>query len=276
MSSPTESPGPLAQPLPWDLVADGYAEELLPVFERIADRALDLAGVTRGTRVLDVASGPGTLALRAATRGAQVTAVDFSSVMIAHLRQRAADRGLTDVHAVVGDGQALELADGAFDSVFSLFGVIFFPDRARGLREMARVLSTSGRLVVTSWPPMERVPVLATVFSSLRARMPQLPLGSARPPLGDPEDIRLELRDAGFADVQVVELPVVHAFASMADAWRSMSRSTAPLALLRHTLGPEPSGALEQEILNDLVARFGPGPVRVDGTAYMASGRRAQ
>ncbi len=274
MPSETESPSPLANPLAWDLVADGYTEEFAPILERVADRALDRAAVTRDTRVLDVASGPGTLALRAAARGAKVTAVDFSSVMIARLRQRAADRGIQDVHAIVGDGQTLEVADGAFDAVFSLFGVIFFPDRTRGLREMARVLTAGGRAVLTSWPPMERVPVLATVFSSLRTRMPQLALGTGQPPLGDPDDIRIELRDAGFADVQVEEVPVVYEFASMADAWRSMSRSTAPLALLRHRLGPESSGALEQAILGDLIARFGPGPVRVDGIAYMSSGRR--
>jgi SAM-dependent methyltransferase len=274
MPNETESPGPLAHPLAWDLVADGYAEEFAPVLERVADRALDLAAVTRGSRVLDVASGPGTLALRAAARGASVTAVDFSPAMIARLRERAAARAIEDVHAVVGDGQALDAAEGAFDAVFSLFGVIFFPDRARGLREMARVLAAGGRAIVTSWPPMERVPVLATVFSSLRIRMPQLALGSGRPPLGDPDEIRVELRDAGFADVQVDEVPVVYEFGSMADAWRSMSRSNAPFALLRHRLGPEPSRALEQAILGDLITRFGPGPVRIDGAAYMSSGRR--
>jgi ubiquinone/menaquinone biosynthesis C-methylase UbiE len=274
MSNHTGSPGPLAQPLAWDLVADGYAEELAPVLEGVAERALEVGRVTRGTRVLDVASGPGTLALRAAARGANVTAVDFSPAMISRLQKRAA-AGAVDVHAVVGDGQALELADGAFDAAFSLFGVIFFPDRTRGLRELARVLSTGGRAVVTSWPPTERVPVFATVFSSLRSRMPQLALGGGRAPLGDPDDIRVELRDAGFADVQVEEVPVTYDFASMADAWRSMSRSTAPLALLRHKLGPGPAGALEGEILNDLIARFGPGPVRIDGTAFLSSGRRA-
>lgn len=46
MSATTESQSPLAQPLAWDLVADGYVEEVLPMFERFAERALELASVT--------------------------------------------------------------------------------------------------------------------------------------------------------------------------------------------------------------------------------------
>ena len=99
MSTTPESPNPLGQPLAWDLVADGYMEELVPVFERFAVRALDLASVGPGTRVLDVAAGPGTLALVAAERGAEVTAVDFSPGMIERLRGRAAANGVATVRA---------------------------------------------------------------------------------------------------------------------------------------------------------------------------------
>ncbi|HEX9399633.1 MAG TPA: methyltransferase domain-containing protein [Anaeromyxobacter sp.] len=275
MSTTPESPNPLGQPLAWDLVADGYMEELVPVFERFAVRALDLASVGPGTRVLDVAAGPGTLALVAAERGAEVTAVDFSPGMIERLRGRAAANGVATVRAVVGDGQALELPDAAFDAAFSMFGVIFFPDRARGLREMTRVLATGGRAVVSSWPPLDRAPILATVFGSLRAHLPGFPLAGGRPPLGDPAEIRAELGAAGLNDVQVEEVTVAHEFASMHDAWTSIARSTAPLALLRRRLGADASRELEGKILQDLVARFGSGPVPFDAVAYLASGRRA-
>lgn len=272
-----DAPGPrspLSQPLAWDLVVDGYVEELVPVFERFAARALAIAGVTPGSRVVDIAAGPGTLALLAADRGADVTAVDFSSGMIERLRARAAARGLTGVRAIVGDGQQTQLPDAAFDAAFSLFGLIFFPDRARGLLEMARVLRPGGRAVVSSWPPVDRAPVLAAVFRALKARMPQLPLGDGRPPLGDPDEIRSELTAAGFSDVQVEELAVEHEFPSMADAWRSIARSTAPLALLRRTLGPDAARGLEEGLLRDLVDHFGPGPVRLDAIGYLGSGRR--
>lgn len=266
---------PLGQPLAWDLVADGYVEELVPLFERFAEQALDAAGVGEGTRVVDVAAGPGTLALRAARRGAEVTAVDFSTEMIARLEARAAAQAIEGVRALVGDGQRLGLPDAAFDAAFSLFGLIFFPDRARGLRELARVLASGGRAVLTSWPPLERAPVLAAVFASMRTHVPQLPPPAPRPPLGDPDEIRAELRAAGFADVQVAEVTVAHEFPGIEDAWRSFSRSTAPLALLRRKLGPEASKVLDDAILADLVAEFGSGPVQVDVVAWLSTGRRA-
>ncbi len=276
MPNSPEPGGPLAQPLAWDLVADGYVDEIVPVFEQFAERALSLAVVTRGTRLLDVACGPGTLSLLAAERGAEVTAVDFSTGMIDRLRARAAARGSTGVHAVAGDGQQLEFDDAAFDVAVSLFGVIFFPDPARGLREMARVLRPGGSAVVASWPPLDRAPILATLFASLRAHMPQLPLGGAHAPLSDPDEIRRELIGAGLSDVRVEELVAGREFPSMSDAWRSIARSTAPLALLRHRLGQDSARAMEEKLLADLVARFGAGPVRFDAIAYLASGRRAQ
>lgn len=272
-ADPQESP--LGQPLAWDLVADGYVDELVPVFERFAERALDAAGVGEGTRVVDVAAGPGTLALLAAQRGADVTAVDFSTRMIARLEARAAAQGIEGVRALVGDGQRLGLPDATFDAAFSLFGLIFFPDRARGLRELARVLASGGRAVLTSWPPMDRAPVLAAVFASMKAHVPQLPGPGPRPPLGDPDEIRDELRGAGFVDVQITEVTVSHEFPTTEDAWRSFSRSTAPLALLRRTLGPEASKVLDDAIRSDLVDQFGAGPVRVDAVAWLSTGRRA-
>src|SRR5262245_56004926 len=131
--------GPLGTPEPWNLVADAYTEELVPLFERFARDALALAALPPAPRVLDVAAGPGTLALVAAKAGATVTAIDFSPAMIANLRRRAAEAGSTAIDARVGDGQALPLEDGGYDGAFSLFGLMFFPDRAAGFRELRRV-----------------------------------------------------------------------------------------------------------------------------------------
>jgi len=129
-----------AQPEGWDIGAAEYNGNLAPLFRVYAADALALAGVTRGTRVLDVASGPGTLALEAARLGAEVVATDFSPGMIAQLRGRIAEAGLTNITAEVMDGQSLTLPDASFDAAFSMFGLIFFPDRRAGFRELRRVL----------------------------------------------------------------------------------------------------------------------------------------
>jgi 2-polyprenyl-3-methyl-5-hydroxy-6-metoxy-1,4-benzoquinol methylase len=73
----------LATPMPWNLVASAYEAEVLPTFRHFAEEALRLAAPAAGSRVADVACGPGTLALIAARAGFTVDAIDFSPEMIA-------------------------------------------------------------------------------------------------------------------------------------------------------------------------------------------------
>ena len=94
--------------------------------------------------MLDVAAGTGALTLAAARTGAHVLATDFSPGMVA----RIAAANLPNVEASVMDGQALDLADGCFDAVFSIFGVIMFPDWRKGLSEMGRVTRPGGPIAV--------------------------------------------------------------------------------------------------------------------------------
>ena len=79
---------PLATPLPWDLVSGGYESDIVPMFESYARDALRLSSVTASHAVLDVAAGPGTLALLAAPDVARVEAIDFSPRMVERLERR--------------------------------------------------------------------------------------------------------------------------------------------------------------------------------------------
>jgi Methylase involved in ubiquinone/menaquinone biosynthesis len=115
------SSNPLSSPAPWTLVASEYAAEVAPVFAWFAQKAIDLALLSPGARVLDVAAGPGTLSFLAARTGAHVTAIDFSPAMIERLRKRACAETVA-IESHVGDGQALPFADAAFDGAFSMFG----------------------------------------------------------------------------------------------------------------------------------------------------------
>src|SRR4029077_9096481 len=104
----------------------------------------------------DVAAGPGTLSLIAAAAGARVSAIDFSERMVDEFRTRAAAAGLAGALDIrVGDGQALPFESAAYDCACSIFGLMFFPDRHAGLREMRRVLRPGGRAIVSSWVPFD-------------------------------------------------------------------------------------------------------------------------
>jgi len=145
---------PLATAEPWDLVAEAYTAEALPHFELFARAALAAAALPPGARVADVAAGPGTLGLLAAAAGSHVSAIDLSSEMTARFRARAAAMGLADLCDIrEGDGQRLPFPSGTYDAAFSLFGLMFFPDRQAGFRELRRILKPGAPAIVSSWVP---------------------------------------------------------------------------------------------------------------------------
>ena len=106
-------------------------------------RAADLAAIGPGSRVLDVATGTGDLAIELASRGAEVVGSDFSDEMLTVARRKAPS--LRFEH---GNALALPYADGEFDAATVGFGARNFADLERGLAEMARVVRPGGRVVV--------------------------------------------------------------------------------------------------------------------------------
>ena len=130
----------------WDSFANGIANvpQFLVVF---AERVLAEAALPAGSKVLDIATGTGTMALVAARAGFDVTATDFSSTMV----ERVASYKIANIEARVMDGQALDLPDGSFDAAFSMFGVTLFADWHAGLCEMARVIRSGGTATIGTW-----------------------------------------------------------------------------------------------------------------------------
>ena len=169
----------IAQPLQPDQDAQRWGAHVAAyerVFEGLTDafarRALDLLEPLRGARLLDVAAGAGGAALQAAQRGAQVTAVDASPRMAARIRERA-----PEVTARVMDGTALELPDGAFDAALSCFGVVLFPDAARGMAELHRVLRPGGRAAIVTWTEPHRYELAARLRDAVLAIRGAMPPG---------------------------------------------------------------------------------------------------
>ncbi|MFY9293879.1 MAG: methyltransferase domain-containing protein [Methylorubrum rhodinum] len=185
----------------WDAVARHYATTAHPFTARYAEAALAGVRLGPGTRVLDVAAGTGALALAAARTGAAVLATDFSPGMVA----RIAEAGLPNVEARVMDGQALDLPDGAFDAVFSIFGVIMFPDWRKGLSEMARVTKAGGHGVVATWQRGGAATflLLGEVRSRLFPEIEPMPMPEGVLALSDRDDFARELTAAGYRDPRI-------------------------------------------------------------------------
>ena len=145
-------------------------ETISDIHEIVADQ-LD---PRRGLKWLDLACGTGAVAERAAARGASVTGIDLAPALIETARARAAERGL-DIDYRVGDCEALDVADGSFDSVSSTCGIMFAPDHEATASELARVTSPGGRIALANWTPEGG---LGRMFGVMAPFMPAKPPSS--------------------------------------------------------------------------------------------------
>jgi demethylmenaquinone methyltransferase/2-methoxy-6-polyprenyl-1,4-benzoquinol methylase len=129
-------------------------------------RAAELASVSPGDRVLDVATGTGDLALELARRvspGGEVVGIDFSDRMLELARTKAKAVSGSDVRFESANALSLPFPDNAYDAATVGFGARNFADLERGLREMARVVRPGGRVVVLEITTPRRPP-LSTFF----------------------------------------------------------------------------------------------------------------
>jgi SAM-dependent methyltransferase len=141
---------------PWERVA----ETLAPLHDDLVARLTPRPGECW----LDLATGTGAVALRAARAGARVTGLDLAPALIDTARRQAEGEGLA-IRFDVGDVEDLRYEEASFDVVSSAVGVIFAPDHHAVARELARVCRPGGRLGVVSWRPD---PAYAQVFEPFR------------------------------------------------------------------------------------------------------------
>lgn len=127
---------------PWERVAATMAA--------IHDRLIGALEPRARERWLDVGTGTGAVAMRAARAGAHVTGVDLAPPLIETARRLTAEERLA-ISFDVGDAEALPYPDVGFDVVCSAHGIVFAPDHAAAARELARVCRPGGRLGITAW-----------------------------------------------------------------------------------------------------------------------------
>jgi ubiquinone/menaquinone biosynthesis C-methylase UbiE len=138
----------------WDGISRLYWEEVDRRFEPVVDGVVQRAELTPGERVLDLGTGTGTVAAKAAAAVGpygEVVAVDVSPEMLALARHRADQPGGHPYRVAQGRAEAIPATDGSFDAVLASLSLMYAIDREAAARELGRVLRPGGRLVAAAW-----------------------------------------------------------------------------------------------------------------------------
>lgn len=198
--------------------AEAYERFLLPyIFQPWAERAVKWAAPVQSEYVLDVACGTGVgarIAAHTVGQAGKVVGLDVDAGMLAIAQERLRALAVpTEWHC----GSALEMpfADESFDLCLCLQGLQFFPDRARGLSEMRRVLKPGGRLVVSVWSSIDRNPGNAAVYRAMEKQSIDTSSPRRGFSLSDPNELRRLTEGAGFRSAEVHEEESVAPFPSI-------------------------------------------------------------
>lgn len=115
----------------------------------INNAVVDLVGPQAGERVLDIGAGMGAGAMRAATSGAHVLAVEPTPFMrrVLHLR-RMFSRRRTNVEVIDGTAEGIPVDDRTIDAIWAVNTMHHWVDVERGVAEIARVLRPDGRVLL--------------------------------------------------------------------------------------------------------------------------------
>jgi SAM-dependent methyltransferase len=202
-----------------DRLAESYHAAFSTVTDRAIEPLLTAAHVGDGTRLLDVATGPGTLAAKAAERGGRVIGIDIAPAMIALARTLHPHLDFREASA-----EDLPFAPSSLDSVVSGFGVGHFSKPERVLAEFARVLIPKGRVALSWWDGFGKNRINGIFFEALNElgiRAPgALPAGPAVDRFSDPEQFAAILRDAGFEVAGIDYISFSHPLKNIEELWK--------------------------------------------------------
>ena len=190
-----------------------YQETLDAQIGPIGRVAMDRAALRQGERVLDVGCGCGDTTIELAKRvgpNGSVLGVDVSAPMLELAGRRIHAAGASNARVERADAQTHSFPKGAFDVLFSRFGVMFFPDASAAFRNLRAALRGGGRLAFVCWQPIDRNPwiLLPTMAAAKHVAIPPPPGVDEPGPFSfaNSDRVRRILGEAGFTGVALEPL----------------------------------------------------------------------
>ena len=238
----------------------------------LAPRFVRFVSVRDGDTVLDAGSATGALAHTVASMvsSVRVTGIDPSSEYVRHAKAHTADER---IEFRVGDAQALELPNGAFDRTLALLVLNFIPDPAKALREMIRVTKADGLVAAAVWDYGDGMQMLrafwdeaAAIDSAAAAR------DEGKMPLCREGELTALWRAHGLDRVEEEPIVVDLRFASFDDYWQPFLGGQGPAGAYASALAEEPRAALEARLRRRFLGGAADRPFTLPARAWAVKG----
>lgn len=265
----------------WDAVAGGW-KQWWPVIESaahpVSQRMLDLAGITTGQRVLDIATGIGEPALLAAQRvgpSGRVIATDLSTRMLDIARERAATQGLTNVEFTAVDADHLPAQHGPFSAVLCRWGVTSLPNPPKVLSAVRQLLAPHGAFVTAIWEHGDKARPLASIAMRVAHELFGTLLLAEEPGASAAENLAQEMRDAGFTRVMTEPMRLTLTFAAPEDCARYLAEVSPDVVALLRDRSPAQQAEYRRRVSDGVQLFVSPdGHVRIPNLTVCAAGWR--
>ena len=257
----------------WEAKATGYDRFFAGITGRFVEPLLDAASVGPGTRMLDLASGPGYVAARAAERGASVVGVDVAEAMVALAGELhpGLDFRQADVHE-------LPFEVGSFDAIVGNFLILHLGRPDQAMAGVVRILPPGGRLALTAWDVPGRARFLGvfldTVAEAGATAPEELPIGPDFFRFSVDEEFEALMRDLGLESRTVRTIAFTHRVANADLLWDGLLGGTVRTSALIERQ-PDETRERIRDSFDRLVREFqGEGALELPVSAKLAAGRK--
>ena len=210
----------------YNSASDSYDDPANSFWERFGGETVDRLALQKGMRILDVCCGSGASALAAAAvvgPSGYVLGLDLAEDLLRLGRNKAANRGLSQVEFRVGDMLNPGIAENDFDAVICVFGIFFVSDMTAAASQLWQRVRTGGQLAVTTWGPRFFEPLNSLFWDSVRDVRPDLYKGfQPWDRIAEPEALEALLSAAGVTNPKAILEPGTHVLRAPEDWWTTV------------------------------------------------------